>query len=150
MVRPIKPVDSTALFNLAQKLEECCTTLEHLHYFSDLSCFENLVKIIRRLPSALQTIWLRSAAKIEEEGREPRFSDVRKFVAKEAIVVKSSYAPAINKGKKPAHVPKYSAHSTVIERSKSRPAVPRSLKCWLCSASDSDSEFLFLAHQSNV
>ena len=130
----IKPDDPTALINLAQKLEECSTTLEHLHYFSDLNCFKNLVKIIRRLPSALQTRWLRSAAKIKEEGREPRFSDVRKFVAKEAVVVKSSYAPAINKNKKPAHVPKYSAHSTVIERSKSRPAVPRSLICWSCSA----------------
>ena len=70
-------------------------TLEHLHYFSDLNCFENLVKIIRRLPAALQTKWLRSAAKTEEEGREPEFSDVRKFVAKEAVVIKSSYAPSI-------------------------------------------------------
>ena len=94
----IKPNDSTALINLEQKLEECSTTLEHLHYFSDLNCFENLVKIIRRLPLALQTRLLHSVGKIDEEGREPRFSDVRKFVAKEAVVVKSSYAP-INKGK---------------------------------------------------
>ena len=72
----IKPDDSTALINLAQILEDCSTTLEHLHYFSDLNCFENLVKIICRLPAALQTRWLRSAAKIEEEGGESRFLDV--------------------------------------------------------------------------
>ena len=66
---PIKPDDSTTLINLAQKWEECSTTLEHLHYFSDLNCFENLVQVTRRLPPALQTRWLRSAAKIEEEGR---------------------------------------------------------------------------------
>ena len=131
---PIKPDDSIALINLAEKLEECSSTLEHLHYFLDFNCFENLVKIIRRLPAALQTRWLCSAAKMEEEGRESRFSDVRKFVAKEAVVVKSSYAPMINKGKKKAHVPKYSSHFTVIERSKSRPAVARSHKRWSCSA----------------
>ena len=131
---PIKPDDSTALINLAQKLEECSTTLEDLHYFSDLDYFENLLKIIRRLPSALHTRWLRSAAKIEGEGREPRFSDVQKFVAKKAVVVKFSYAPAISKGKKPAHFLKNSSQSTVIKKFKSRPAVPCSLKCWSCSA----------------
>ena len=41
---PIKPDGSTALINLAEKLEECSTTLEHLHYFLDLNCFENLVR----------------------------------------------------------------------------------------------------------
>ena len=35
----IKYDDSNALISLSQKLEECNTTLEHLHYFSDLNCF---------------------------------------------------------------------------------------------------------------
>ena len=57
-------------------------------YFSDLNSFENIARIVRRLPFSLQTSWTRSSSNIERQGCEPSFSDLYK-------VVKSSYATAL-------------------------------------------------------
>ena len=72
----VKKDDSKALIELAQKVEECYTTLAHLNYFSDLNCFENIFKIVRRLPFNLQSQWLRISAGVEQHSREPDFADL--------------------------------------------------------------------------
>ena len=56
----IRHDDSKALTNFARKIEECLVTLTHLNYFSDLNSFENIARIVRRLPFSLQTRWTRS------------------------------------------------------------------------------------------
>ena len=49
-----------------------------------------------RLPFDLQSRWLRIPAGVEQEGREPDFADLKRFIVKEADVLKSSYANSIN------------------------------------------------------
>ena len=56
----VKKNDSQALIELARKVEECYTTLAHLN------CFENISKIVRRLPFDLQSRWLRISAGVEK------------------------------------------------------------------------------------
>ena len=92
----IKKNDSEALIELARKIEECYTTLAHLNNFSDLNCFENISKIVRRLPFDLQSQWLRISASVEQEGCKPDFTNLKRFIAKEANVVKSSNANSLN------------------------------------------------------
>ena len=134
----IKYDDSNALISLSQKLEECSTTLEHLHYFSDLNCFENIAKIVRRLPASLQTRWLRFSAAIESEGREPNFVDLKRFVLNEANIVKSSYSTAVGqKSKKTVgqKVTKFSTHSTLVSGAKNQQSLNN--KCAFCLSNHS-------------
>ena len=134
----IKYDDSNALISLSQKLEECSTTLEHLHYFSDLNCSENIAKIVRRLPASLQTRWLRFSAAIESEGREPNFVDLKRFVLSEANIVKSSYSTAVGqKSKKTVgqKVTKFSTHSTLVSGAKNQQSLTN--KCAFCLSNHS-------------
>ena len=113
----VKKNDSEALIELARKVEECYTTLGHLNYFSDLNCFENISKIVRRLPFDLQSRWLRISAGVEREGREPDFADLKRFIVNEADVVKSSYANSLNFKLKPGSVFGVNTHYTVASNS---------------------------------
>ena len=88
--------DSTGMTKLAQKVQECEITLSHLNYYADLNNFDNIAKIINRLPYSTQSRWIRSSVLIERNGHDPSFSDLVKFVKEEAEVVRSSYAAVIN------------------------------------------------------
>ena len=114
---PIKNDDSKALVDLAQRLEECNTTLEHLNYFSDLNCFQNIAKIVQKLPFAMQSQWLSFASSIERDGYEPNFSDLRFFV-NEADLAKSSYASALCQRSKHSSIPRVVSHSTLVSDQK--------------------------------
>ena len=79
---------------LAHDLEESrvvLNLLNHLKYYSDLNNFDNIAKIIERLPFDLQKRWLRFAAAIEGDRRKPSFEDLVYFVQGESRVVQSSY-----------------------------------------------------------
>ena len=69
----VKKNNSEALIELARKVE----------------LFENISKIVRRLPFDLQSRWLRISAGVEQDAREPDFADLKRFIVKEADVVKS-------------------------------------------------------------
>ena len=126
---PIKNDDSKALVGLAQRLEECNTTLEHLNYFSDLNCFQNIAKIVQKLPFAMQSQWLRFASSIERDGHEPNFSDLKRFIVNEADVAKSSYTSALCQRSKRSSIPRVVSHSTLVSDQKKEANL---LKCLFC------------------
>ena len=126
---PIKNDDSKALVDLAQRLEECNTTLEHLNYFSDLNCFQNIAKIVQKLPFAMQSQWLRFASNIERDGHEPNFSDLKRFIVNKADVAKSSYASALCQRSKRSSIPRVVSHSTLVSDQKKEANL---LKCLFC------------------
>ena len=77
---------------LAHDLEESrvvLNLLNHLKYYSDLNNFDNIAKIIERLPFDSQKRWLRFAAVIEDDRREPSSEDLVYFVQGEERVVQS-------------------------------------------------------------
>ena len=91
----LKQENSEALLAFAQSIEECYTTLNHLGYQSNLNSFENILKIVRRLPYNMQNRWLRRSSEIERKGLEAGFEDLKEFICSEAEVSKSSYASAL-------------------------------------------------------
>ena len=142
----IRSDDSNALIKLAQELEECNTTLRFMKYYSDVNNFDNIAKIVGRLSFSMQSRWLRFAASLEKQDREPSFEDLVGFVKNESEIAKSSYSGVLFKtGKKPGI--KISTHATNVTKAKgkfdSRWNNPRSsmptrkqteVKCGLCSS----------------
>ena len=96
----IKIDDYKGLGNLAQLLEESEVTMRSLNYHADLDNFNTILAIVKRLPFALQTRWLRTATEIEKRGTDPKFKNLVKFVQDEAEIANSSYASAINQRNK--------------------------------------------------
>ena len=142
----IRSDDSNALIKLAQELEECNTTLRFMKYYSDVNNFDNIAKIVGRLSFSMQSRWLRFAASLEKQDREPSFEDLVGFVKNESEIAKSSYSGVLFKtGRKPGI--KISTHATNVTEAKgkldSRWNNPRSsmptrkqmeVKCGLCSS----------------
>ena len=119
----IKDDDVNDLVKLARDVEECNVTLSHLKYFSDLNNFENIFKIVQRLPFDPKRRWLRMAAKFEQARQEASFADLVTFVSQEAEVMKTSYAKLRDRSKKKRFW-SFSVNSKVVKKggcSKQRP-----------------------------
>ena len=102
--------------------------MQHLNFYADLDNFENLTKIIKRLPFASQTCWLRIAADIKKRGFDPKFDDVVNFVKEEAEVARSLFSGVVHQRSK--RTERISSHSTNI--AVSHHETPQKLiKCWL-------------------
>ena len=129
----IKASDENGIEKFARDVEECNVTLSHLKYFSDLNNFENIFKIVQRLPFELKLRWLRMAAKVEQARHEASFADLVTFVKQEAEVMKTLYAKLLDRSKK--NFSSFSVHSKVTEKAgKQRPEFCLEAKCRLCSA----------------
>ena len=144
----IKPEDSNGLIKLAQDLEECNATLQYIKYYSDVNNFDNIAKIVGRLSFRLQARWLRFAASVEKQDREPTFEDLVTFVREEAEIARSSYSSVLFKStKKPSF--KVASHSTKVtddkgktffkpaHSSQSKSTQKADVKCEFCSSNHS-------------
>ena len=117
----IKLDDSTGMITLAQEVQECETTLSHLNYYADLNNFDNIAKIINRLPYSTQSRWIFSSAFIERDGCDPSFSDLVKFVKEEAEVARSSHTAVINsRSKKTTNGKIFTIKTTSVEPSQQK------------------------------
>ncbi|CAG2254433.1 unnamed protein product [Mytilus edulis] len=76
----IKASDIEGLSKLALEMQKCEITLSQLGFNSDIDNSENLRCIVKRFPMHMRTRWVDIAHSISESGREPRFSDLAKFV----------------------------------------------------------------------
>jgi len=61
----IRSDNSNDPIKLAQNLKECNTTLQHMRYYSEMNNFDNISKIVGRLPFTLQTRWLRYVVSVD-------------------------------------------------------------------------------------
>ncbi|CAH8466083.1 unnamed protein product [Dicrocoelium dendriticum] len=94
----LKPMadDSEALSRLSLKMESCYVALSQMNYMADLDSIATIERIVRFLPSALQSRWARVADSIVQEKREVRFCDLAAFVATEARVARSRFGQIAN------------------------------------------------------
>ena len=92
----IKSDNVKGLDELAQLLEESEVTLNCLNYQADLDNFNTMTAIVKRLPFALRTRWLRTAAEIEKQGTDAKFKNLVKFVKDESEIANSSFAAVVN------------------------------------------------------
>ncbi|VDI64456.1 Hypothetical predicted protein [Mytilus galloprovincialis] len=87
----IKASDIEGLSKLALDLEKYEITLSQLGFNSDIDNSENLRCIVKRLPMHMRTKLIDIAHSIGESGREPRFSDLAKFVDEKSRIASSMY-----------------------------------------------------------
>ena len=87
----IKVSDFESLSKLALEMQKCEITLSQLGYVSDIDNTDNLRKIVKRLPMHMRVKWVDVAHSITETGREPRFSDLAKFIDQKSRLATSMY-----------------------------------------------------------
>lgn len=87
----IKASNVNEFSKLALEMQKCEITLSQLGFKSDIDNSDNLRRIVRRLPTHLRTRWVDVAHSITESGREPRFSDLTKFVDERARISSSMF-----------------------------------------------------------
>ena len=137
--------DSRGLVNLAREMEKCEITLSKLGFNSDINNTDNLKRIVSRLPVHVQGRWADKADMLlQEEMREPDFSDLSKFIKKRARVASSVYGLELSKDANPARFSRF-GHSqyTKSKPGLRKPAYGKSTvystsgktlrKCWCCS-----------------
>ena len=127
----IKNDDERGLVKLAHDLEECELIFKELNLHSDINNFESIAKIVRRLPHASQTRWVKVASKIEKIGQDPTFNDLVNFMKGEAEVSRSAYAKVLTQRHK--RVNKFSTNMTSVSEETQGNGNPQSKKCSLCS-----------------
>ena len=99
----LKASDIDGLSKLALEMQKCEITLSQLGFSSDIDNSENLRRIVKRLPMHLRTKWADIAYVISEPdkgtdpGRDPRFSDLAKFVDERSRVANSMYGVDLTK-----------------------------------------------------
>ena len=76
--------DTEALVELTKDLVKAELTLSNSRYMSEMNSSVNLRKIVRRLPNHLSGKWVDHADHIMEDGREPNFGDLTRFVKNKA------------------------------------------------------------------
>ncbi|XP_071124292.1 uncharacterized protein [Mytilus edulis] len=87
----IKASNIEGLTKLALEMQKCEITLSQLGFNSDIDNSEILRCIVKRLPMHTRTRWVDIAHSISESGREPRFSDLAKFVDEKSRIASSMY-----------------------------------------------------------
>ena len=88
---PLKPNDPKALSQLALEMQRTNITLKATGYSGDVDNTETLKKLVRRLPAYLRQRWVDVALNIIDDGREPRFEDLSKFVDSKARAANSLF-----------------------------------------------------------
>ena len=116
---------------MAHDLEESELIFKELNLHSDINNFESIAKIVRRLPHASQTRWVKVASKIEKIGQDPTFNDLVDFVKGEAEVSRSAYAKVLTQRLK--RVNKFLTNRTSVSEETQGNGNPQSKKCSLRS-----------------
>ena len=132
-------------------MQKCEITLLLLGFSSDVDSSENLRHIVKCLPMHLRSKWVGVAYLISgpargmNPGRDPRFSDLAKFVDKKSCVASSMYGVDLTKENSQSKYESASSGSNQYNRIKVTPLAVNSKaevkfgrKCICCSGTCSD------------
>ena len=143
----IRASDTDGLSRLALEMQKCEITMSKLAFASDVDNTENLRRIVKRLPMHLRAKWVDVAHSINEPasgrpGREPRFSDLTKFVDEKSRAASSMYGLDLTREKSQSKGSKSSPSRqqgngavkvTTLAISSDSETVNRERKCSCCS-----------------
>lgn len=93
---PIKGFESEKLLQLARDMENCQMNLSSLGFHADINSRGNLSAVVLRLPSYLRSEWAKEAQNSRDQGNEPDFSRLTKFVVKKAKLANTEYGRLIS------------------------------------------------------
>ncbi|XP_033100196.1 uncharacterized protein LOC117103699 [Anneissia japonica] len=116
--------DGEALWSLVSAMKKCDVTLNQIGYTSDLNSTNNLLKIQALLPTVIQNKWANKAHEILED-REPTFSDMLKFIEKQAEVSCKMFGRHVGRNDK-RQIEKPKVYANVVKTSKSP-------SCFICN-----------------
>ena len=134
----IKEHDLESLSKLALEMQKCEITLSQLGFVSDIDNSDNLRKIVKRLPMHLRVKWVDVAHTITEQGREPRFSDLTKFIDQKSRIAASMYGVDLVREKSESK-PSFKHHVNVKEKvttfatSNEHTSAKHEHKCYCCN-----------------
>ena len=86
----IKEFESEKLLQLARDMENCEMNLCKLGYQADINSRGNMSAVVLRLP------WVKKAQNSPDQGKEPDFSQLTKFVVKRAKLANTEYSRLMN------------------------------------------------------
>ena len=93
---PIKEFESEKLLQLARDMENCQMNLSSLGFHADINSRGNLSAVVLRLPRYLRSEWAKEAQNSRDQGNEPDFSRLTKFVVKKAKLANTEYGRLIS------------------------------------------------------
>ena len=103
----VKANDPKALSDFALELQRTQIVLQELKYTSNLNSWENINRLVMRLPFYLRTKWQEHAYKItKNEAREANFSDFSEFVEDESMCANSAYGVENAQARSSSHAPR--------------------------------------------
>ena len=105
----IKENEGEKLMQLARDMENGGMNLKSLGYQADINSRSNISAVVLHLPKYLHSEWAKEVQNMRDQGKEPDFSLLTKFVAKKAKLANTEYGCLVNvkpesekeKGKKP-------------------------------------------------
>ena len=90
--KSVKANDPKGLSDFALELQRTQIVLQELKYSSNLDSWENINRLVMRLPFYLRTKWQEHAYKItKNESREANFADFSDFIEEESMCANSAY-----------------------------------------------------------
>lgn len=110
----IKDFESEKLLQLARDMENCQMNLSKLGFHADINSRGNMTAVVLRLPRYLRSEWAKEAQNTRDQGKEPDFPQLTKFVGKKAKLANTEYGRLINtrsevEREKPK-IPRFSGH----------------------------------------
>ena len=91
----LRSTDNAGLSELALQMQNCQLTLGTMGFEADINSSDNLVKIVKRLPVHLQSKWADKAGTLIQNGKEPRFDHLVKFVEERSTLANTMYGQLV-------------------------------------------------------
>jgi len=109
----------------------CLITLDQLGKSADLTCSANLLRVVRRLPRALQHRWAEKAEELLSMDEDPTFQDLLHLVEQAVAVMSTEYGQIVFSPNRPS-VGESHRHDRVISTHNTGISTSYSSRCALC------------------
>ena len=124
--------DRERLKSLAQLLEKCCVSLEHIGEASTLDSMHVMMNIINKLPVELKRAWIEYAVKIERQaGHRAKFANLSAFLTGRSRLANSIFGRETFPGR--SSKPRRESTHVVSEKNPVSKDLVGSVKCHFCN-----------------
>ena len=124
--------DRERLKSLAQLLEKCCVSLEHIGEASTLDSMRVMMNIINKLPVELKRAWIEYAVKIERQaGHRAKFANLSAFLTERSRLANSIFGRETFPGR--SSKPRRESTYVVSEKNPVSKDLVGSVKCHFCN-----------------
>ena len=128
--KPIKNYDIELLEDLVSELNKCKVILNTIGMENQLNNYENMIKIIQRLPHQMKTKWIDRAFSITENfGREANFCELVEFITNYIKKYKTLFGTELIKDEKQENIRTNKIHTICATIGQNHNCLCCNLKC---------------------